>query len=138
MTELIDELEVGRWIKTRAEAATGLKAYLDLIPEAAPLPAIRFSFQMRHDVYTVEMHAPFTRYMATVLVVADMEVTPVATLRGHAVSLDASLHRAAGDVGQARILTCVRDGSFGLTETEGAHTYRHAGATWIIQAAPVS
>ena len=137
MSELIDELEVGRWIKSTAEAATGLKAYLDIIPEQAELPAIRFTFQMRHDVYTVEMHAPFTRYMATVLVVADMETTPVATLRGHAVSLDGALHRAAGDVGEARILTCVRDGSFGLTEIEGSHTYRHAGAVWIIQAALV-
>ena len=81
MTELADELGVGAWIKSVVEGATGLKAYLDLIPENHPLPAIRFSFQARHDVYTVDAHAPFTRFTAVVFVVADNDITSLSDVR---------------------------------------------------------
>jgi hypothetical protein len=136
MSELIDELEVGRWVKSKAEAATGLDAFLDLIPDTHPLPAVRFTFQLRHDVYTVEAHAPMTRFHVLVVVTIDNDMTPLATLRGYEQDLHDGLHRASGVVGGCNVLSCVRLGPFTMSEGEAAHMYRHAGGTYSVLARP--
>lgn len=136
MAALIDELEVGRWVKTTAETATGLDAFLDVIPESHPLPAVRYTCQMRHDVYTVEATAPFSRFLWLVLVVVDNDVTELGELRAIEKALHEGMHDQAGVVGECNVVSCVRAGTFVMSENEGGRIYRHAGGTYTIQARP--
>ena len=138
MSELIDELEVARWLVAEVGAATGLNVHLDVIPQNESLPAARITFQTRHDVYTVDAHAPMTRFQVLVVVTADNDQTSLADLRALEKALHDGLHRAAGVAGEARVLSCTRDYPWGMSEAEGGRLYRHRGGVYIIQARPVA
>jgi hypothetical protein len=68
--------------------------------------------------------------------VADNDITSLSDVRTKDIAMTEALHRASGVVSGIQVLECTRDGSFGLTEAEGAHLYRHQGGTFIILARP--
>lgn len=124
------EHEAGRWIKARIEQETDLTAWLDIIPEGADLPAVRFQVQSREDVVTVERHIVMTHLVF--LVVCSVQGADLAELVGYAEDIHEALHRQSGATSKATILSCARTAPFGLTDVQGADVYRHAGGMYEI------
>lgn len=129
------EYEVGRWIKAQIEGAPhGLTAWLDLIPEGADLPAVRFQVQSRQDVRTVEQNNAMSRFLF--LVVASVQGADLAELVGYAEDIHTALHRQNGTTSKATILACARVETFGMTDVQGVDVFRHGGGIYEIFARP--
>ncbi len=126
-----EELEAGRWIKKQVEAELGKAisgAWLDVIPEGAKLPAVRFSVQSRNDIRTVSQHIVMTRLVFQVI--ASVEGEKAVPLVDLAKRINLALHRKSGVTSNSRILACTRIQPFGMTDSEQAHVYRMAGGIY--------
>lgn len=126
-----EELEAGRWIKRQVEAELGDSisgAWLDLIPEGASLPAVRFNSQMQNDVATVSNHIIMTRFVFQVVgVIQDKKALPLVDISKR---IFLALHGKSGVTSNARILSCERIEPFGQTETDTGVMYRTAGGLY--------
>jgi hypothetical protein len=129
-----NEFEAGAWIKSQVEDATGLTAWLDLIPESEDLPAIRYQVQYRDDVQTVAGHIAISKYRF--LVVATVQGQVIKTgphgLVSLAEAIDAALHLQSGVRTKARIGACTRRETYGNTENIGADVIRHGGGIYEV------
>jgi hypothetical protein len=136
------ELEAGRWLKSVVEPATGLNAYLDIIPEDQDLPAIRFQVQRRSTTQPIPQTVIFSTFVFLVVV----------TIRGERLVTDAgldvpsivadmiaALHKADGETDKAIINACTYTESYGQSEGNGPDMFRHAGGMFeiIVQGKPV-
>jgi hypothetical protein len=140
MTAPSNELEAGRWLKATLEDGDDIKAYLDLIPEKADLPAYRYQVQRRNDVQTVAGH----------IVVSTLWFLVVATVQGEVIgsgpnglvtlaeNITNRLHLASGSTSKALIKACTREETYGNTENVGGDVIRHAGAIFkvVVQGTP--
>jgi hypothetical protein len=130
MSAIAVEFEVGRWIKAQIEGQTDLVCWLDIIPESAHLPAVRFQTQSREDVVTVERHIALTRFIF--LVVATVRGGDLAELVGFAEDIHEALHRQSGSTAKATILSCARTAPFVMTDVQGADVFRHGGGMYEV------
>jgi hypothetical protein len=127
----IEELEAGRWIKKQVEAELGdaiSGAWLDLIPEGAAFPAVKFNMQNTYDVRTVAQHIVMARLTFQVVATIDSEsVMPLVDLSNR---IFLALHKRSGTTDAARILSCIRIQPWGMTSNEQSHTFRSAGGIY--------
>lgn len=127
----VEELEAGRWIKKQVEAELGNAisgAWLDLIPEGANFPAVRFNMQNTFDVRAVAQEIIMSRLTFQVVAVIDSEsVLPLVDLSNR---IFLALHRRSGVTDSARILSCTRIQPWGSTENEQSHTFRSGGGIY--------
>lgn len=134
----------GEWIVSTLEGDTGIGglmapgnemisgAYMDLIPDDRPLPAIRFHVQMPHDVRGAAngAHRIMTRLDWLVAVVREGHgLAPILPIADR---VDAVLQEANGETSTIRVLSCVRMEPFELLEpqTESGVRYRHVGGIY--------
>jgi hypothetical protein len=126
-----EELEAGKWIKKQVEAELGSAisgAWLDLIPEGANFPAVKFNAQNRMDVRTVAQHIVFANITFQVVATIDNEsVLPLVDLANR---IFLALHRRSGTTETARILACTRIQPWGSMDNEQGHTFRSSGGIY--------
>ncbi len=129
-----EELEAGRWIKKQVEAELGdaiSGAWLDVIPEGANYPAVRYNVQNRWDIRAVEQHIIMSRLTFQVVAVVSGEVVlPLVDLSNR---IQLALHRRNGVTSTHRILTCHRTMPWGMTDAEQAHVFRSQGGIYELQ-----
>lgn len=131
MTEVNpSEFEAGRWIKRVVEEATGLEAYLDVVPADQQPPAIKFQCQVRGDTRTNAQHIAVSTWRFLVVgMTFTHDVDAAATI---AKQIDQALHRAKGSTDELQILACTRVQTYGQTSPEQGGLYRLGGAVYEI------
>ena len=132
-----EDLEAGRWIKKEVEAELGdaiSGAWLDVIPEGANFPAVRFNIQNSMDVHTVAEHIVMTRL--TFQVVAAIEDERVEPLVDLVTRINIALHRRNGETPTHRILSCRRIQTINLPDIEQGRVFRAKGGIYelLVQA----
>lgn len=132
-----EEYHTAEWLVTQIEAGVALQAYMDLIPDAVPLPAVRLAVQSRNDVRGVgdERERIMTTLDWLIVVIREGHlITPLIPL---VTALDVALHNKNGSTANIVVLSCVRIEPFSMLipEDSGVH-YRHAGGVYrtIVQA----
>jgi len=128
-----ETLHTDAWLKATIEAALDddiSGAYEGSIPSNKPLPAVRFHVQAASDLSVVAGHRIWTN--ALYLVAAVVEGSPVA-LVPLADAIDTALHRSVGETSTIRVISCVREAPFKLTETSDGQVFRHAGGLYRIK-----
>jgi hypothetical protein len=135
VTNFHPEYEAAAFLKDKIETALGGSisgAFLDLIPQEAALPAVRFSFMSRDNTMTNGQAIVISRLRAQVLAVAVGEpgdVEPIAT------SLVNALHKSSGLApgGLATVLACTFLEPLTMTERDrGGSIVRHGGGVFEV------
>lgn len=123
-----EEFLTAAWLVEQIESGTDLQAYMDLIPENVPLPAVRMSAQERQDVRGIGDERERIMVRIDWLVVVIREGHQIAPLVPLVNSLDTALQNTNGSTDDIVVLSCVRLEPFSLLEVEDSGvTYRHAG-----------
>lgn len=144
ITKINDELHITEWLKTTLDAIPNLSsiapagAWLDLIPEQAVLPGIRFHKQSGHDVggSTSQSRRIVSQYDWVVAGVVEgpdlISLVPIAD------AIDNALDGAVGATGTIEIYQCWRMETFSLTEVgRSGVQFRHAGGIYRTIARPL-
>jgi len=125
-----DYLAAAKWIHTKIDTLGGTisGAFLDLIPEFADLPAVRYHVQNPSDITTVPGERVLVNIVWLVVVVRQgLEVAPIVPL---AAALDVALHKQNGVADGYRI-ECVRLEPFSMIEPDDSGVQmRHAGGLY--------
>lgn len=104
-------------------------AFLDLIPQGASLPAVRYNVQLATDTMPIDGERILVQIDWLVVVVREgLEVAPLVPIAN---ALDGALHGATGTSDGLRIV-CTRREPFGMIEPDGktgAH-FRHVGGIY--------
>lgn len=127
-------LEIGKWMKGRIETDTSLDAYLDLIPDDVPLPAVRMLAQSTKDINGVSTST--ARIMVDIqwlvaIVNPGLGVAPLVPLVN---AVDGALH-GKEESNATLWVACIRVQPFNLLDVDqtGAR-YRHTGGVYRTQA----
>jgi hypothetical protein len=144
VTKINDELHIAEWLKTVLSAIPNLNAiapagaWLDMIPEEATLPGIRFHKQAGHDVggHTQASRRIVSQYdwvVAGVVKGPDLlDLIPIAD------AIDYALDGASGTTATIAIYQCWRLQTFSLTESgRSGVQFRHAGGIYRTIARPL-
>lgn len=126
-----ESLEAGKWIKKQVEAELGdaiSGAWLDVIPEGANFPAVKFNVQNSMDVHTVAEHIVMTRL--TFQVVAAIEDEKVLPLVDIVTRINLALHRRNGETSTHRILSCRRIQTINIPDIEQGRVFRMSGGIY--------
>lgn len=125
-----DYLSAAKWIAAQVGNLGGTisGAFLDLIPEEAALPAVRFHVQAPADRSVVSGERVLVDIHWLVVVVRQgLEVAPLVPL---AAALDQALHLQEG-VADGYKVECVRLAPFAMVEPDDSGVQmRHAGGTY--------
>jgi hypothetical protein len=127
-----ESLHTDAWLVTTLEAALGgdiSGAYSGVIPSNKTLPAVRFHVQSASDLMVVEGHRIWANLLYLVAAVVEGSPVPLLPL---ADGIDTALHRSVGETSTIRVMSCVRETPFRLTETNEGKVYRHAGGLYRI------
>lgn len=126
-----EELHTAKWIISRVETDMSVEAFLELVPAAAGLPAVRLTVRDRRDVRGVgdQRERILTEIDWLVTVINEgLTVTPLVAL---ADQLDAALHNKSGSVDGVEVMSCLRLEPFSMLEPEDSGVYyRHAGGLY--------
>lgn len=138
MPNLSELLHIDVWLKAKLEAAPGLDvpddisgAFQGVVPANRSLPAVRFHAQSPGSDVTV-INGVRVWADPLYLVAAVVEGSPVPLLP-LADAIDSALHRASGETSTIRVLSCVREAPYQLTEVSDGRTFRHAGGMYRIK-----
>lgn len=125
-----DYLAAAKWINAQVGDLGGTisGAFLDLIPEAEDLPAVRYHLQNPSDVTVISGERVLVNLAWLVVVVREgLEVAPLVPL---AAALDVALHEKNGFADGYRI-ECVRLEPFSMIEPDDSGVQmRHAGGLY--------
>lgn len=125
-----------KWIRAQVGNLGGTisGAFLDVIPENAGLPAVRYHVQAPQDITVVSGTRVMTRILWLVVVVRQgLEVAPLVPIAN---ALDAALHEQNGVADGYRI-ECVRQEPFNMMEPDDSGVQmRHAGGIYRTIVAP--
>lgn len=112
-------------------AFVSTRVYPDLAPPDITMPFVVYQEQSSDDVRGV---GPTNILTTTVYVVkAIAQGSNFDALQPVAEAIYGALHNASGTITGGRVLTCLRDQPFRLTEFTDGKTYRHLGGRFSIQ-----
>jgi hypothetical protein len=105
-------------------------------PQGALRPAITFLLMAPDDLMVIGDARVWAEFLMLVTAVDQTESTD--SLRAIADEIDARLHRAEGDVDDARVISSTRVSAFHAAEVSDGVPYRRLGGTYSLLVQPIS
>lgn len=139
-----EELHTSEWLRNVLGAIPNLAAiapagvWLDLIPEEATLPGIRYQCQSRQDVSGNTKSSQRIMVRLDWLVVGTTEGPGMAALVPITDAIDNALQGANGATSAVSVLSCLRQETFFQSEVgRSGVTFRHSGGIYRTLVVPL-